>query len=96
MDPQHATWADCQNPPAGSLFDTLVRDCRKMKPGVLAREIDYVIDAGRVNADESNLIRDCDEWHRIAIESIAIALSEREYQSNKRLLAWFARRGVSF
>lgn len=97
MDPQIATPYDCPNPPDMPLFDLLVRDARKLRPGKLAREIDYVIDTGRVNADDTyptvRFGRDA-EWHEIAIESICCTLSERTYPSKKRVLAWFARRGV--
>ena len=58
------------------------------------RRLDMVLDSARVNADDTVFVeRACDVtgWHDIALGSIETVLA---YSTDKKVLAWFAKRGV--
>ena len=62
-------------------------------PGTLLDLVDDVLDRARINADDSmSEGHSPSDWDRIALESVACALSERDTPA--KVAAWFAGRGV--
>lgn len=63
----------------------------------LADRVSAVLDSARVNADDTVYLEKAApeaDYNVIAIESIRSLLSDREYSNDKRLVTWFAQRGI--
>lgn len=67
-------------------------------PGPLAREIDYMVDAARVNADDTCCVektRPMEDYDAVAIESLEQACCYAEAHQVEAV-AWFVAQGLRF
>jgi hypothetical protein len=67
-------------------------------PGPLAREVDYMIDASRVNADDTCCVeksRPMEDYDAVALESLEQACCYAE-PHQMDAVAWFVAHGLKF
>lgn len=80
-------------------FEEIRRASVKMRSSELAREVSYMVDCARVNADDTAVENgfDCEslEWHRVAMDSLEQTCAYAE-PHQKKAVAWFIRHGVKF
>lgn len=77
-------------------FETLCRAAQDIPPGSLADEVSYMLDAARVNADDTVYVDKSapeSDWHRIAMDSLESACA---YSRNSDAVSWFLAHGVTF
>lgn len=86
---------------ASATFDSLRTAVDQMEigcgSGSLGDRLDDVLDRARVNADDTCYVEKSapvEEYGRIALDSIACILSERD--TDRDVIAWFAAQGVRY
>lgn len=74
----------------------LLDDCRNIKSRENRYTVDYIIDCGRVNADDTILEGNAteSEWDRLFIGTIGSKLSTGEY--NHHVVKFFTSRGIEY
>lgn len=63
--------------------------------GPLAREVSYMVDAARVNADDTVKDVESPEWHRIALDTLEMLCAYATIEQSEAV-AWFIAHGVTF
>ena len=78
-------------------FEQLVQETAKftwVRSGSFADRISYIVDSGRVNADDTvytEKAAPASDYDRIALETVIGTLA---YETDKRVINWFAKRGI--